>query len=195
MSEKNLTHVLAMLNQAGVSGRSEAYRWMRDNHQELSAVLEGRRPSWTKIAEAIGEAGVLGHRGQKLLAKNARLIWRRVCRDVEKERQTRRAQERASEPATTAREEPKRFNPSRLPATYRPDVEIRPQPSLPATTSGPYPVPATIDLSEIEDVITLPGGKQLRLTEKQKENLAKNRARYKKATDYHDRYIQPPPRK
>jgi len=45
MNEKNLSHALAKLIQACVSGRSEAYRWMRDNHAELSVVLETRRPS------------------------------------------------------------------------------------------------------------------------------------------------------
>jgi len=194
-TESQTTQFMKNVQGRSFRRRSEAYRWLRINHEMISQLAESYEASWTVIADEITKLGVVGAKGQKFSPNALYKIWRRVCRDLEKERQAARVQQRPAEPATSAREEPKRFNPSRLPANYRPDVEIKPQPSVPATASGPYQVPALIDVSNIPDVYTLSSGKQIVLTQKQKENLAKGRASAQRGLDYHDRYIIPQKRK
>ncbi|WP_084705275.1 hypothetical protein [Beijerinckia mobilis] len=188
MSKANTAQFFESVKAHGFVRRSAVYRWMWTNYDDLSELLKKARPSWIVIARELNGIGLRDARGRDLASDNIRRVWLRVSRDLEKERQAARVQQRPVEPVTSAREEPKRFNPSRLPANYRPDVEVRPQPSVPAT-SGSYQVPASIDVSEVPEFYTRKDGTVVHRTQEQRERIAQQRAGFEKETRHIDRYI------
>jgi hypothetical protein len=62
--------------------RSALWRWMRENHDSLSALFEVASPAWTSLAETFGGMGLTDRDGKNPTAATARMTWYRVRRNV-----------------------------------------------------------------------------------------------------------------
>jgi len=77
-------------------GHGDVYRHLRRNHELVDEWLKKQKPSWGTVAAWIAGEGVVGARGNPPTERSAWKVWRRVCRDVqaEKERLAREEAER-----------------------------------------------------------------------------------------------------
>lgn len=62
--------------------RSPLYRWMKKNHDQLSAAFEETPPSWSALAATFGKIGLTDRDGKAPNPKAARQTWYRVRLDV-----------------------------------------------------------------------------------------------------------------
>jgi len=101
MSKANTAQFFESVKAHGFVRRSAVYRWMWTNYDDLSELLKKARPSWIVIARELNGIGLRDARGRDLASDNIRRVWLRVSRDLEKERQAARVQQRPVEPATS----------------------------------------------------------------------------------------------
>jgi hypothetical protein len=78
--------------------RSALMQWMLDNHDEFFSMLDGKRPSWKRIAEVFTDLG-LSDDGKPLSAETVRNYWWRVRQTKlgVKPKRRRKAREKAPE--------------------------------------------------------------------------------------------------
>lgn len=62
--------------------RSPLYRWMKKNHDQLTAAFEETPPSWSALAATFGRLGLTDRDGNTPTPKVARQTWYRVRLDV-----------------------------------------------------------------------------------------------------------------
>jgi hypothetical protein len=116
MKTLSLDRIRSAAEAAAFRRRSEMYRWLRSRHDELLALLSELEPPWRVIAAEMAADGVKGGMGKGTgrppTPLAVRRTWQRVCRDLEAEEQLRRS-------AASARP----IQPSRLPASWRPEPD------------------------------------------------------------------------
>lgn len=61
---------------------SEAYRWLRSQHDEIDAFLKAKCASFAYVVAEIKKDGIKGTKGQDLGYQTLIHLWRRVRRDV-----------------------------------------------------------------------------------------------------------------
>jgi hypothetical protein len=136
--EKGDKRFARAMREAAYGGHSDMYRWLRKRYAQIAGSLSVDKPAWRSVAAELATEGVVGARGQRPSAKSVREMWRRVCRDVERERAAREA-----EPGT-----PRRWKPPRSQSDWRPEPVRALGP--PATSRGD-PVPAAAGLPKAAD--------------------------------------------
>ena len=77
---------------------SDAYRWLRSQHDDISAFLKARCGSFSHVLAEINKDGIKGAHGQPLTYKALLSVWSRVRRDV--------ARDHAVKPLVEAIQEP-----------------------------------------------------------------------------------------
>jgi hypothetical protein len=81
--------------------RSPLWRWMRENHDSLSALFEVASPAWASLAETFGGMGLTDREGKNPTAETARKTWYRVRRDMKRVRAAQRTGAVADDPPVT----------------------------------------------------------------------------------------------
>ena len=79
----------ALLSARTGTVRSALYHFMRQNHDELSAIFEEASPAWGPLAERFGSIGLTDRGGKPPTANTARMTWWRVRGDVKRARERR----------------------------------------------------------------------------------------------------------
>ena len=106
--------------------RSPLYRWLRENHADITTVMSLPRPSWTALAETAAEAGQVDDHGKPPNANSVRAAWIRVCRDLGKQHGAQRPVDRQAQAAqanlASGRPEPD--------TSLLPDPESRDEPPI-----------------------------------------------------------------
>jgi len=69
----------------GPSRSSPVHQWLEANYDALALAFRGKPPSWTKLANYLGEHGVTGAEGRQPTPETVRSAWRRL--DAAKVRQ------------------------------------------------------------------------------------------------------------
>jgi hypothetical protein len=141
MAEEEIGHLVRGLRQRGAGdGRySEVYRFLRRQYEALVAQFDKSWPGWGAVAAELGAVGLLGKKGQPLSGDALRRIWRRVCRDVEAEKE-----------AAAARR-PKRHYPSRVSPDWRPPI-VEPA-ALAVAASSPAPYDPDEQIARLKRII------------------------------------------
>ena len=65
------------------AGRSDVYRWLRQEYASVTEALAAHDPSWETIAGTMIAEGVRGRHGSLPNAKSIPKVWARVCRDID----------------------------------------------------------------------------------------------------------------
>jgi hypothetical protein len=65
-----------------IESRGSLSRWMRENHDQLAARLEGVRPNWLALAEIFDKAGLRDRSGKVASPDTVRSAWARVHKSV-----------------------------------------------------------------------------------------------------------------
>ena len=127
MGGKVLERELRKARRSAFRGRSSLYRYIREHFKELTAAGFGSDdgPSWQTLTETLTRAGQVNAREQPLKRSAVIAVFKRVQRDVAKERSYQLTGVKAV-----------RHQPSRAPATWQPPVS---QPQPPTRTSEPAP--------------------------------------------------------
>lgn len=174
MSDHALNQLRERAQQQAFGGRSDAYRWLRQRHAAMAALLDEFQPTWAEVAAEMTTAGVTGGRGKPLTPDAVRRIWKTVCRDMAEV-----AQHRADRPKMPAGwapvpvailPAPETIKPLATPAEAplpRPIPTIRPSPTRrhdePAAVCSPEEVQAEIEAMRAllqQDRAWLPGQKR-----------------------------------
>ena len=71
----------------GPSHASPVHQWLEANYDALALAFRRKPPSWTKLADYLGEHGVTGAEGRRPTPETVRSAWRRL--DAAKVRQAR----------------------------------------------------------------------------------------------------------
>ena len=132
MADKLLRRIVAKGKERRAGNQSDAYRWLYPRHASIAAALATAPPEWRVIAEEMTAEGIKGGRSRPLTAKAVKEIWHRVCRDVAAE-----AVHRSTGVRPSAR------NPSKAPATWRPE-QLPHQPQMPREP-GPSPAQPSLE--------------------------------------------------
>ena len=83
----DLASALAAMKQVSGRGRgrkSEIYRWMDARHDALAAAFAKEPPSWTGLARAFNDAGMLSADGLPQTPASVRSTWMRVTQTRER---------------------------------------------------------------------------------------------------------------
>jgi len=123
MGKRLLERELRKVRRFAFRGHSSAYRYIREHFEQITAAGFGSDdgPPWQKLVELLTRAGQLNAKRQPLKAPAVAAVFKRVRRDVAKER---------SYQLTGVK--PARHQPSRALATWQPPVARSP----PAAHSG-----------------------------------------------------------
>ncbi len=135
MTKRNPGHILKNMQQRPFRGRGAVYRWLRENHQEVIDGFAATEAPWDTVVASMIRDGVTGQRGAPPNRKAVAKVWDRVCRDVKSDA----LQLRTGIPQ-------RRQQPSRLPATWRPQAATPPPSRL--AVAQPAGGPASITDTE-----------------------------------------------
>lgn len=127
MADKLLRRIVAKGKNRRAGKQSDAYRWLHARHAPMAVALATAPPEWRVIAEEMTADGIKGGGAKPLTARAVKEIWQRICRDIAAE-----AVHRSTGVRPSAR------NPSKAPATWRPE-QLPHQPQVPRE---PGPLPA-----------------------------------------------------
>ncbi len=141
MTNSLLDHVVTRACKQAHKRHSEAYRWLREHHAELTPIFADKQPPWREIAAELAAGGVHGGRGKALTGRALAAIWARVGTDIA-----------VAEAKRQAGQQKRNQQPSRIPADQRPT----PAPSQPITPRAPPP-PAVQDVSGTDKYAHLEG--------------------------------------
>ncbi len=75
----------------GETARSSLYRWLRKNHDEFIARLDGERADWLALTQAFAAIGLADRTGKPASPATARMTWRKVRQEVAKARERKEA--------------------------------------------------------------------------------------------------------
>ena len=170
MEDEPTPRLITGLKARAHDGRSKLYQYLRRQHRVLSATIAKHNPTWASIAAEVSEAGVMGSNGKPTSPDALRLMWKRVCRDVEAEKLL-KVQRRAAEQDRGAQ-------PSRLPSTWKP---------TPAEPPRAPPPPRVEPRHNTES----PPLREEDLPEDVRANLAALDRQF----EWADRFVNPPKRK
>lgn len=113
--------------------RSPLFWWMLDNYETLAKAAEGTRIRWEPLRARFAELGLVDGAGKTPSAQNARQTWLSVRQLVE-------SREAAARQRGTAT-----LQPSRLPATWRPQEATPPPASRPFAPTPPNEASAIVN--------------------------------------------------
>ena len=170
MEDEPTPRLVTGLKARAHDGRSKLYRYLRREHRLLSATIAKHDPSWASIAAEVAGAGVMGSNNKPASPDALRLMWKRVCRDVE--------EEKAAKAQRLAAEKDRGVHPSRLPATWKPT----PIETTPARASSRLAPPTNTDSAPAAPI---------ELSEAARARLAALDRRL----EWRDRHVNPPKRK
>jgi hypothetical protein len=72
---------------------SPVHQWLETNYDGLAAAFRREPPSWTNLADYLGEHGVMGLEGRRLSPAAVRAAWVRVDKAQRRRRSTARCAE------------------------------------------------------------------------------------------------------
>lgn len=124
----------------GATARSSLYRWLRENHDEFLARLDGERADWLALAQGFAALGLTDRTGKPAAPATAHMTWQTVRKDVAKAKVRKGGKSapasgeiapgvRAAPPSRAAGEEP------------RPRITLDIRPARPRLDPPPPPVP------------------------------------------------------
>jgi len=90
----------------------DIYRWLREHYEQMLEERDELQRPWEVITAEIASAGVKGTRGGPPYVTSVRKTWKRVCRDVEAERERKEAR-KAEREARAARRPPPAIPPKK----------------------------------------------------------------------------------
>lgn len=170
MDDETTPRLVTGLKARAHDARSELYRYLRRRHRVLSNTIARHNPSWASVAAEVAAAGIMGAKGKPASPDALRLMWKRVCRDVDAGKAA-GARRRTAEAARGAQ-------PSRLPADWRP-VPSEPPRAPPAPRRTPPDTTVSAPATPRE------------LSEAARAKLAA----LDRQLDWRDRFVNPPKRK
>jgi len=132
MTKRAPGDILKIMQQRPFRGRGAVYRWLRENHQEVMQGFASTHAPWDTVVASMIRDGVTGQRGALPNRKAAAKVWDRVCRDIKAD---------AIELRTGIPQH--KVQPSRLPATWRPQAATPPPSRLGVAQPADGPAPAT----------------------------------------------------
>ena len=126
--------------------RSTLFWWLAEHHDALMEASDGKPIRWGPLASRLASFGLTDREGKPASPETVRLTWKRVRRFV--------ADQAA---AKLARDRTRKVQPSRMPATWRPQA-VTPPPSRLAVSQpagGPAAANTTVDRTPEELVAGL----------------------------------------
>ncbi len=114
--------------------RSTLFWWLVEHHDELAEAKGRKQTRWEPLAAQLASYGLTDRNNKAASPAVLRLTWKRVRRYVTDDRTAKEAAERE-----------KKRQPSRLPATWRPQEATPPQASRPFAPSPPNEASAIVN--------------------------------------------------
>lgn len=131
MTKRNPGRILKSMQKRPFRGRGAVYRWLRENYQEVVEGFATTEAPWDTVVASMIRDGVAGQRGASPNRKAAAKVWDRVCRDIQ-----------AGEVEVRTDVPQRNLQPSRLPATWRPQAATPPPSPLGVAQSSSGPAVA-----------------------------------------------------